>query len=124
MFADDHGESHFADRESERKDAGPIGRLSGPVPSAAVVVRKNEPVYDYDWQVAPPRRFIVLPDGAIETELSDGSRRTIRGGDLPLMGDTGGGTPDEASGSRRAALGVDSARPSRKPGTNRREKRP
>ena len=72
----------------ELRDAGPIGRLSNAVPARAVVFRKNDPGYDYDWHVAPQRQFIVLLDGAIEIEASDGERRTFRGGEVLLMEDT------------------------------------
>ena len=53
VYADGRGESHFADQEVELRDAGPIGRLSAAIPARAVVFRKNDPGYDYDWHVAP-----------------------------------------------------------------------
>lgn len=90
VWADEAGESHFEDRGVELKDSGPIGRLSDPIPARAVVLRENDPGYDYDWHVAPDRQFIVLLDGAIEIEVSDGSRRTFRGGEILLMEDTTG----------------------------------
>ena len=90
VYADEHGESHFADHAFEVRDAGPIGRLSNPIPATAVVFRSNDPGYDYDWHVAPRRQFVVLLDGAIEIEVSDGQRRTFRGGDVLLLEDTTG----------------------------------
>jgi hypothetical protein len=90
VYADERGESHFADQEFELRDGGPIGRLSEPVPAKAVVFRTNDAGYDYDWHVAPRRQFIVLLDGAIEIEVSDGARRTFRGGEVLLMEDTAG----------------------------------
>jgi hypothetical protein len=90
VYADERGESHFADEEVELKDAGTIGHLSEPIPAKHVMLRRNEPGYDYDWHVAPSRQFIVLLDGAIEIETSDGARRTFRGGDILLMEDTTG----------------------------------
>jgi len=90
VYADDRGESHFADQEVQLKDAGPIGRLSEVIPAKGVIFRTNDPGYDYDWHVAPRRRFIVLLDGAIEIEVSDGERRTFRGGEVLLMEDTTG----------------------------------
>ena len=72
------------------RDAGQIGRLSDPIEAQAVIFRTNEPGYDYDWHTAPQRQFIVLLDGAIEIEASDGNRRTLRGGDVLLMEDTTG----------------------------------
>jgi hypothetical protein len=90
VYADERGESHFAEREIELRDAGPIGHLSESIPAKSVVFRKNDPGYDYDWHVAPQRQFIVLMDGAIEIEVSDGARRTFRGGEILLMEDTTG----------------------------------
>jgi hypothetical protein len=90
IFADERGESHFEEREIELEDAGEIGRLSAPIPVRSVIFRTNEPGYDYDWHVAPRRQFIVLLDGAIEIEVSDGDRRVLRGGDVLLVEDTTG----------------------------------
>jgi hypothetical protein len=90
VYADERGESHFADEEIALRNAGPIGHLSEPIPAKEVIFRRNDPGYDYDWHVAPQRQFIVLLDGAIEIETSDGIRRTFRGGDILLMEDTTG----------------------------------
>src|SRR3954469_16155141 len=90
IFADDHGETHFADVEVELIAAGKIGRLSRPIAAKSVIFRKNDPGYDYDWHNAPQRQFIVLLDGAIELEVSDGSRRTLGAGEILLMDDTTG----------------------------------
>lgn len=90
VYADEHGETHFADDDVALRDAGPIGRLSAPVPAASVIFRENEPGYDYDWHTAPARQFIALLDGAIEIEVSDGERRVLRGGEVLLVEDTTG----------------------------------
>jgi hypothetical protein len=90
VYADERGESHFGDEEVELKVAGSIGHLSEPIPVKQVIFRRNDPDYDYDWHVAPSRQFIVLLDGVIEIETSDGARRTFRGGEILLMEDTTG----------------------------------
>ena len=90
IYADDHGESHFADHDYPLTDAGPIGALSSPVAATSVIFRENPPTYDYDWHVAPQRQFIVLLDGRIEIETSDGQRRTFAAGDVLLMEDATG----------------------------------
>ena len=90
VYTDERGETHFADQEVELRDAGPIGHLSERIPAKAVIFRRNDPGYDYDWHVAPQRQFIVLLDGAIEIEVSDGERRTFGGGDVLLLEDTAG----------------------------------
>jgi hypothetical protein len=90
VYSDERGESHFADQKVEtqgrRPDREPVGedsRKGGHLPY-------ERPGYDYDWHVAPQRQFIVLLDGAIEIEVSDGERRTFRGGEVLLMEDTTG----------------------------------
>lgn len=90
VYCDDAGDSHFEEMEIPLQDAGAIGRLSEPIAARSVIFRTNDPGYDYDWHVAPQRQFIVLLDGAIEIEVSDGSRRVLRGGEILLMEDTSG----------------------------------
>lgn len=90
VYSDEAGDSHFGAREIALRDAGEIGWLSDPINARAVIFRTKEPGYDYDWHVAPQRQFIVLLDGSIEMEVSDGTRRTLRGGDVLLMEDTSG----------------------------------
>lgn len=90
VYADERGDSHFATLEIELRDAGPIGRLSEMIPAKGVIFRKNDPGYEYDWHVAPQRQFLVMLDGAVEIEVSDGERRTFRGGEILLLEDTTG----------------------------------
>jgi len=90
VYCDEVGESHFDEKDIELHDAGAIGRLSEPIAARSVIFSTNDPGYDYDWHVAPQRQFIVLLDGAIELEVSDGSRRVLRGGEILLMEDTSG----------------------------------
>jgi hypothetical protein len=90
VYADADGETHFADVDVEVTPAGEIGKLSRPIAVKSLMFRENEPGYDYDWHTAPERQFIVLLDGVIELEVSDGSRRTFRGGEILLMEDTKG----------------------------------
>ena len=90
VWVDEQGESHFEDQQIELREAGPIGQLSQLIPAKGVIFRRNEPGYDYDWHTAPQRQFIVLLEGAIEIEVSDGARRTFTGGEVLLMEDTHG----------------------------------
>jgi len=90
VYADDDGETHFQDKRVPLADAGPIGHLSERLPAQAVVFRVNDPHYDYDWHPAPTRQYILLLDGAIEIEVSDGEKRRFRGGDILLVEDVKG----------------------------------
>ena len=90
VYSDAAGESHFEKVDFPLRDAGDIGRLSDAVRATGVIFRENAPTYDYDWHVAPRRQFIVLLDGVIEIETSDGARRTFKGGEILLLDDTTG----------------------------------
>jgi hypothetical protein len=90
VYTDGEGESHFDDLVIGLRDAGPIGFLSEPFPAKEVLFRRNEAGYDYDWHPAPRRQFIVLLDGAIELQVSDGERRIFHGGEILLLEDIHG----------------------------------
>ncbi|RMF70256.1 MAG: hypothetical protein D6743_00565 [Calditrichaeota bacterium] len=90
IFADASGDSHFEDVEIPLRDAGAIGRLSECLPAAGIIFRENDPDYDYDWHNAPTRQYIILLDGEIEIQVSDGEKRTFCGGDVLLVEDTHG----------------------------------
>lgn len=90
IYSDSEGESHFSDVEIELKDAGPIGRLSKKLPVRGIVFRENDADYNYDWHTAPEKQYIVMLNGEIEIEVSDGEKRTFRGGDILLVEDIHG----------------------------------
>ncbi len=91
IYADAQGISHFEDVEIPLRAAGEIGRLSTRVPVTGLIFRENDADYDYDWHTAPEPQYVVLLDGEIEIEVSDGERRRFRGGDVLLLEDTTGG---------------------------------
>jgi hypothetical protein len=90
VYSDADGESHFGQLEVPLRDAGEIGRLSEARPVGGIIFRENDADYDYDWHNAPQRQYIVMLDGEIEIEVSDGERRRFSGGDVLLVEDTSG----------------------------------
>lgn len=90
VYSDERGESHFLEIDIELTDAGPIGRLSAKQPASGIVFRENDESYDYTWHNAPARQYVVLLDGNIELEVSDGETRRFSGGDVLLVEDTSG----------------------------------
>ncbi len=90
VYADADGHSHFGELAVPIRDAGEIGRLSEARPVSGVIFRENDADYDYDWHNAPQRQYIIMLDGEIEIEVSDGERRRFRGGDVLLVEDTTG----------------------------------
>lgn len=90
VYADAAGESHFGEVDIPLQDAGPIGRLSEHYPAKSIIFRENDPDYDFDWHCAPQRQYILLLDGEIELETSDGEKRRFSGGDMLLVEDVTG----------------------------------
>ena len=90
LYSGSDGESHFGEIEIDLEDMGPIGRLSVRSPVKSIIFRENDADYDYDWHNAPERQYIVLLDGEIEIEASDGEKRMFRGGDILLVEDVVG----------------------------------
>jgi len=90
VYADALGESHFAELDVPLQDGGTIGRLSERHPVKDIIFRENDGDYDYDWHRAPQRQYIVLLDGEIELETSDGEKRRFGGGDILLVEDVSG----------------------------------
>ena len=90
VYADTAGESHFGEIDIPLNDKGSIGRLSERHPVKDIIFRENDADYDYDWHCAPQRQYIVLLDGEIEIETSDGEKRRFRGGDILLAEDVSG----------------------------------
>jgi hypothetical protein len=66
IWADESGESHYQDIEIVLAPSGPLGWMSTPLPVASMILRENEPGYDYDWHVAPRRQYIVMLAGSVE----------------------------------------------------------
>jgi hypothetical protein len=90
IYADTEGVSHFETVNIALENKGMVGDLSASYPVSDLVFRENEAGYDWDFHHAPARQFIVLLDGAIEIETSDGEKRQFRGGDILLVEDTWG----------------------------------
>jgi hypothetical protein len=90
IYSSQDGESHFEDLDIRLEEAGPIGRLSDAHPVESIIFRENSPDYNFDWHNAPRRQFIVLLDGNIEIEVSDGEVRQFSGGDILLAEDVDG----------------------------------
>ncbi|NNF17374.1 MAG: hypothetical protein HKN70_11560 [Gammaproteobacteria bacterium] len=90
IFADAGGESHFGEQTIALRDGGTIGRLSELQAATGIIFRENDGDYNFDWHCAPQRQYIVLLDGNIEIETSDGEKRRFGGGDILLVEDTTG----------------------------------
>ena len=90
IYSDSDGESHFEDIDIPVKEAGDIGALSEKFPVTGIVFRETDGDYDYTWHNAPCRQFVLILEGSVEIEVSDGTKKTFHGGDILLAEDTTG----------------------------------
>ena len=90
IYADRDGESHFAELDIPLKHAGDIGALSERYPVQHIIFRETDGDYNYTWHNAPARQFMLMLDGSVEIEVSDGARRTFHSGDILLLENTTG----------------------------------
>lgn len=90
IFATPDGASHFENMDVRLTDAGEIGFLSEGLPASGIIFRETAADYDYGWHHAPARQFVILLNGEIEVEVSDGEVRRFSGGDVLLLEDTFG----------------------------------
>jgi hypothetical protein len=96
IFADDHGESHFSDIEVPLTlivpaEGLPPMRMSPTIASTQVRFLVAPPaLIAHDWHVAPARQFVLLLEGSLEVEVSDGQRRGFGRGAIVFVEDTRG----------------------------------
>lgn len=90
LYADENGASQFEDVSVDLTNQGKIGWLSEMIPATGIQFRETPPDYDYDWHNAPRRQFIIMLDGKVEIQISDGAKRLFDTGDVLLVEDTTG----------------------------------
>jgi hypothetical protein len=90
IYSDDNGDSHFEEITVALHDNGMVGFLSGNYVVSNLQFRENITDYNWDFHTAPARQFIVLLDGEIEIETSQGDKRRFKGGDILLVDDLSG----------------------------------
>lgn len=95
FYATDTGESRFRDIEipfAQQRDDG-FGHtlvLSNPYASPNVQFVELPAGLDQDWHNAPARQVVMVLDGVIEVETTDGERRQWRKGEAFLPADVTG----------------------------------
>lgn len=96
LYADDHGESHFADAEVPMVSARlfaelppfRVNRFNGPTPIKLFAQPAEVDVFG--WHTAPERQLAVALNGTVEYEASDGEVRRLAPGEILLVEDTRG----------------------------------
>ncbi len=90
IFTRGDGKSYFEDLEIDLNDVGKIGLLSEKIKATGIIFRETSGDYNYSWHNAPQRQYIVMLDGEVEIEISDGTKRIFRTSDIILVEDTTG----------------------------------
>jgi hypothetical protein len=95
VYADDGGESHYADVEVEltamdfAPPAPPL-HLSPMTQATGVAFLRFPPAWIGDWHPTPRRQFILFLTGEVTGETSDGECRSHGPGSVVLLEDTTG----------------------------------
>ena len=93
VYTGEDSQSHFQDLElptSPVTDENLAAyERSGLRPAGTVAFAIQPPGFFSDWHPAPKRRFFVLISGSMEVGVSDGEKRTVKGGDVLLFEDMG-----------------------------------
>jgi hypothetical protein len=96
IYADESGESHFADAEIQMANATlfphlPPFRLRAFSGNGDIKLFSTSPEFRvHDFHTAPTRQFAVALNGAVEYETSDGEIRRQAPGNVVLVEDTRG----------------------------------
>jgi hypothetical protein len=93
IVTDAAGGSAFQDDEFPlAAPPGVTGMLTGTVPAASAVVYVRHDMFDFPPgpRPAPRRQWVVVLRGAVDVEVTDGSRRTFGPGDFFRAEDTDG----------------------------------
>jgi hypothetical protein len=90
IYSDHDGQSQFEDVTVPLLDNGIVGFLSTIYKVSGLQFRENKENYDWDFHNAPASQFIILLDGEIEIETSEGKVRRFKGGDILFVEDVSG----------------------------------
>lgn len=90
VFNDPQGESHFETVELAKEAKAGLGLVADLSTPRSVVIRNSAGINDLDWHRAPESLYIVMLDGKVQVEVSDGESRIFEAGDIMLMEDLEG----------------------------------
>lgn len=90
VYTDENGETHFTDKDFKLNDKGDIGSLSDPIPATKMILRTTPAGYDYDWHNTPRTQFVIILEGSVVIQTSDGDIRRFDDGGVFLLLDVDG----------------------------------
>lgn len=90
LYADRDGQSHFEELTPRLQPDGNIEVLPLPRAEGNVYFRRVSADQAPSWHNAPQRQFVVILEGEMEVEASDGTTRRFHPGDVLLVEDVSG----------------------------------
>lgn len=90
LYADRDGQSHFEELTPPRQSDGNIEVAPLPRAEGKVYLRRVSAGQAPSWHNAPQRQFVVILEGEMEVEVSDGTTRKFGPGDVLLVEDVSG----------------------------------
>jgi quercetin dioxygenase-like cupin family protein len=82
-------QTYFQDEEIPLNQAE-IGKLTESFIAESVHFGEIDNVLEIPWHNAPRRQFVIVLEGGMEVEISDGSKRFFKEGDIVLAEDLTG----------------------------------
>jgi hypothetical protein len=109
LYTGSDGQSHFEEIELPLdKDGMGADQQSIPLKAEEIYFRESENAQGggdlLGWHKAPRRQFYIMLGGTLEIEVSDGSKRLFKAGDIFLAEDTTGKGHLSRAVNRRAAI--------------------
>ncbi len=89
IFTDAQGETHFEDKQVPM-EAIKVGSKSETVKTTGLQFRSMPDDYDSGWHNTSDRQYVVILEGGVEMQTSDGESRTFGAGDILFVEDTAG----------------------------------
>lgn len=90
LYADRDGQSHFEELTPRLQSDGSMEVAPLPGAEGNVYLRRVSTGQAPSWHNAPQRQFVVILEGEMEVEASDGTTRRFRPGDILLVEDVSG----------------------------------
>jgi len=88
IYTGSDGEFHFDDIVISLGDRRALGRRSEPIKATGMIIGEWDAGYTIDWHTTSHRQFVISLEGEGEVEVSDGTKRQFRPGDIFLSKDT------------------------------------
>ena len=91
VYTDKSGETHFEDVDIQLEDFhDDIIKMSKPVKATDMAFSTFSGALSESWHTAPRKQAIIILDGKVDLEVSDGTKRRFCSGHVIVLEDTTG----------------------------------